>query len=211
MSKVIDAEIAPKDRRAGHRGEHVLPAEPRTLQAGRQRPREPHPDSASRRTATPAQRTEAKAKAQAALKEIRAGGRLRRDREGAVAGSRQRAERRRSRLFPKGQMNAAVRGRGVRDQDRQRQPGGRNASSAIHIIKVHERRGAADGAADRGRGADQGLPDAGSARAEAGTVCRAGQGQGQGRDSRLTNRADRAAVLRRRSGETGRRAGLKIP
>src|ERR1019366_10118839 len=81
----------------------------------------------------------------------------------------------------------------------------------------------ADRTVRRGERSDQGFPDPGSARAEARGVRRAVEVQGEDRepglvvsrqarsDLRLQTSYFRTSYFLSRSGETGRRAGLKIP
>ena len=134
--------------------------------------------------ATPEQKAEAKTKAAAVLKTVKAGGDFATLARANSSDHGQRAERRRSRVLPEGSDDAGVRGGGVQAEAGHGQRAGRDAVRLSHHQGDRAPR-AADGAVRRGVGTDQGLPDAGPARTEARAVRRTGQGEGEDRDTRL--------------------------
>ena len=208
VAKVIEAEVTPKVTVQDAEVSTFYAAEPRALQAGRERPRQPHPLRRRRRMRLPAQKTEAKAKAQAALKEVRAGAdfatlaRAQSQDQGSAPQGGDLG------FFPKGQMNPQFEDAAFKLKAGTVSPVV-ETPFGFHIIKVHERRGPRTAPLTEVAGQIKEFLTQGSARAEAGTVRRAGQGQGQDRDPSVADARDRPS--RRRSGETGRRAGLKIP
>ncbi len=185
---------------------------PRAVQATGKRACQSHPDRAAAECDGAAEDAGAARQAQDDLDEDQSRRRLRR--AGARAIQRQqRPERRRPRILPRGQMSGAVRGGRVQAETRRGQRGSSKPSSAFTSSRCTSVAAPRTVAVCRGQRADQAVPRAAAEGAEAAAVCRGREVEGE--DSRCSCKTPVLSISDSfppcRSGETGRRAGLKIP